>query len=119
MDPTDSDKGATTVVAPGRMIDNFLPIPDDSEESLPLYRMSLKLACVYYHLIQDQITRTISIMVSALTAAAAAAAEFMSRYILQRSGERMAPTLARDSDPGEGHDPELHNCNIFHPITEG
>ncbi len=27
------------------MIDNFLPIPD--AESLPLYRMALKLACVY------------------------------------------------------------------------
>ena len=32
------------VVAPGRMIDNFLSIPD--AESLPLYRMVLKLACV-------------------------------------------------------------------------
>ncbi len=44
IDPT--DKGATTVVAPapGLMIDNFLPIPD--AESLPLYRMVLKLARV-------------------------------------------------------------------------
>jgi hypothetical protein len=33
------------VVAPGRMIDSFLSIPD--AESLPLYRMVLKLACVY------------------------------------------------------------------------
>jgi hypothetical protein len=32
------------VVAPGRMIDCFLFIPD--AESLPLYRMVLKLACV-------------------------------------------------------------------------
>ncbi len=32
------------VVAPGRMIDSFLFIPD--AESLPLYRMVLKLACV-------------------------------------------------------------------------
>jgi hypothetical protein len=32
------------VVAPGRMIDSFLSIPD--AESLPLYRMVLKLACV-------------------------------------------------------------------------
>ncbi len=32
------------VVAPGRMIDRFLSIPD--AESLPLYRMVLKLACV-------------------------------------------------------------------------
>ncbi len=31
------------VVAPGRMIDSFLPIPD--AESLPIYRMVLKLAC--------------------------------------------------------------------------
>ncbi len=31
-------------VAPGRMIDSFLSIPD--AESLPLYRMVLKLACV-------------------------------------------------------------------------
>ncbi len=34
----------TMVVAPGRMIDSFLSIPD--AESLPLYRMVLKLACV-------------------------------------------------------------------------
>ncbi len=33
------------IVAPGRMIDSFLSIPD--AESLPLYRMVLKLACVY------------------------------------------------------------------------
>jgi hypothetical protein len=33
------------VVAPGRMIDSFLSIPD--AESLPLYRMVLKLACVH------------------------------------------------------------------------
>ena len=32
------------VVAPGRMIDSFLSIPD--AETLPLYRMVLKLACV-------------------------------------------------------------------------
>ncbi len=32
------------VVAPGRMIDNVLSIPD--AESLPLYRMVLTLACV-------------------------------------------------------------------------
>jgi hypothetical protein len=32
------------VVAPGRMIDSFLSIPD--AESLPLYSMVLKLACV-------------------------------------------------------------------------
>ncbi len=32
------------VVAPGRMIDSFQSIPD--AESLPLYRMVLKLACV-------------------------------------------------------------------------
>ncbi len=32
------------VVAPGRMIDSFLSIPD--AESLPLYLMVLKLACV-------------------------------------------------------------------------
>jgi hypothetical protein len=38
--------GATTVVAPGRMIDNFLPISDALAESLSLYRMALKLACV-------------------------------------------------------------------------
>ncbi len=31
------------VVAPGRMLDNFLPFPD--AEPLPLYRMVLKLAC--------------------------------------------------------------------------
>ncbi len=31
------------VVAPGRIIDSFLSIPD--AESLPLYRMVLKLAC--------------------------------------------------------------------------
>ena len=37
------DQGAT-VVAPEQMIDNFPPIPD--AESLPLYRMGLKLACV-------------------------------------------------------------------------
>jgi hypothetical protein len=42
IDPT--DEGATMVVAPGRMIDNSLPIPD--AEFLPLYRMALKLACV-------------------------------------------------------------------------
>ena len=42
IDPT--DYGATMVVAPGRMIDSFLSIPD--AESLPLYRMVLKLACV-------------------------------------------------------------------------
>ncbi len=32
------------VVAPGRMIDSFLSIPN--AESMPLYRMVLKLACV-------------------------------------------------------------------------
>jgi hypothetical protein len=31
-------------LAPGRMLGNFLPIYD--AESLPLYRMVLKLACV-------------------------------------------------------------------------
>ena len=35
------------VVAPGRMIDSFLSIPD--AESLPLYRMVLKLASVCVH----------------------------------------------------------------------
>ena len=39
-----TDKGALTVVAPGRMIYNSLTIPD--AESLPLHRMALKLACV-------------------------------------------------------------------------
>jgi hypothetical protein len=39
IDPT--DEGATTVVAPGRIIDNFPPIPD--AESLPVYRMAFKL----------------------------------------------------------------------------
>ncbi len=43
-----ADKGATTVVAPGRTLDNFLPIPD--AESLHLYHMVLKLACVVAHL---------------------------------------------------------------------
>ncbi len=43
IDPT--DEGATTVVAPGRMMYNLLPIPDS--ESLPSYRMVLKLACVF------------------------------------------------------------------------
>jgi hypothetical protein len=42
IDPT--YKGATTVFAQGRRIDNFLHTPD--AESLPLYRMVLKLACV-------------------------------------------------------------------------
>ena len=42
IDPT--DKVAATLVAPGRMIDNFLLIPD--AESLHLYLMVLKLACV-------------------------------------------------------------------------
>jgi hypothetical protein len=36
-----TNEGATTVVAPGQMIDNFLTIPD--AESLPLYRMVLIL----------------------------------------------------------------------------
>jgi hypothetical protein len=42
--PTDSE--ATAVVAPERIIDNFLPIPD--AESLPVFRMvfRVKLACV-------------------------------------------------------------------------
>jgi hypothetical protein len=36
------------VFAPGRMLDNFLPIPEDPDsESLPLYRMVLKLDCVF------------------------------------------------------------------------
>jgi hypothetical protein len=39
-----ADLGATMIVAPGRMIDSFLSIPE--AESLPLYRMVLKLACV-------------------------------------------------------------------------
>ncbi len=43
INPTDS--GTTAVVAPGRIIDIFLPIPD--AESLPLYRMLLNLACDY------------------------------------------------------------------------
>ena len=40
-----TDSGVTTVVAQGRITDNFLPIPD--AESLPLYSMVSKLACVY------------------------------------------------------------------------
>jgi hypothetical protein len=44
IDPT--DQGATTVVVPGPMVDNFLPTTD--VESLPLYSMVLKLACVQY-----------------------------------------------------------------------
>jgi hypothetical protein len=39
------------VVAPGRMIDSFLSIPD--AESLPLYRMALKLACVFISISGD------------------------------------------------------------------
>ena len=39
LDPT--DLGATTVVAPGLMFDNFLPIPD--AESLQFYPSVLKL----------------------------------------------------------------------------
>ena len=35
------DLGATTVVAPGLMLDNFLTIPD--AESLPFYSLVLKL----------------------------------------------------------------------------
>jgi hypothetical protein len=42
IDPT--NLRATTVVAPGRMNDKFLPISD--AESLPLDRMVLNLACV-------------------------------------------------------------------------
>jgi hypothetical protein len=42
IDPT--NQGATTVVAPGRMIDNFLLLPD--AESLPLNRMVLMQSCV-------------------------------------------------------------------------
>jgi hypothetical protein len=42
-------RGATMVVAPGRMIDSFLSIPD--AESLPLYSMVLKLACVCVYLV--------------------------------------------------------------------
>ena len=38
IDPT--GKGATAVVAPGQMLDEFLPIPD--EVSVPLYRLVLK-----------------------------------------------------------------------------
>ena len=38
-DPT--NLGAKTVVAPGLMLDNFLPIPD--AESLPFYHSVLKL----------------------------------------------------------------------------
>jgi hypothetical protein len=41
IDPT--DYRAAMVVAPGQMIDRFLSIPD--AESLPLYRMVLKLVC--------------------------------------------------------------------------
>jgi hypothetical protein len=49
-----TDEVATTVVAPRRMIDNFLPIPD--AESLPLYRMVLKPACVCaYYVVYEQI----------------------------------------------------------------
>jgi hypothetical protein len=49
------------VVAPGRMIDSFLSIPD--AESLPLYRMVLKLACVcavdiYWKIFHTHVTRT-------------------------------------------------------------
>ncbi len=44
---TRSNKLPTTLVAPGRMIDNFLPISD--AESLHLYSMVLKLACVCVH----------------------------------------------------------------------
>ena len=40
-----TDLGATTAVAPGLMLDNFLPIPD--AESLPFYPSVLKLVvCV-------------------------------------------------------------------------
>ena len=39
IDPT--DLGATTVVAPGLMLDNFLPFPN--AESLPIYPLELKL----------------------------------------------------------------------------
>ena len=51
VDPT--DLGATTVVAPGLMLDNFLPIqaiPD--AESLPFYPSVLKLVvCDFFHYI--------------------------------------------------------------------
>ena len=55
IDPT--DKVAATLVAPGRMIDNFLLIPD--AESLHLYLMVLKLACVWYHIKYDKIIHCI------------------------------------------------------------
>jgi hypothetical protein len=42
IDPT--DLGATTVVAPGQMIDDFLSIPD--AVFLPLYLLVLKLVCL-------------------------------------------------------------------------
>ena len=42
IDPT--DLGATTVVAPGQMLDDFLSIPD--AVFLPLYRLVLKLVCL-------------------------------------------------------------------------
>jgi hypothetical protein len=41
-----ADSGTTTLFAQGRMIDNFLPVPD--AESLPLYRMVLKLYTALY-----------------------------------------------------------------------
>ncbi len=50
IDPT--DRRATTVVAPGRMIDNFLPTLDAA--SLPLYRMVVKLACVCTDIIDSK-----------------------------------------------------------------
>jgi hypothetical protein len=61
IEPT--DKGSTLIAAPGQMIDNFLPFPD--EETLPLYRMVLTLACVFWGtffnrlLIQSKIERLI------------------------------------------------------------
>ena len=46
IDPTDHDLGATTVVAPGLMLDDFLPIPD--AKSLPFYPSVLKLVVLRY-----------------------------------------------------------------------
>ncbi len=47
IDPT--DQGATAVVAPGQMIDNFLLYP--IAESLPIYRMVLIKAILFVYTI--------------------------------------------------------------------
>jgi hypothetical protein len=41
-----ANEGATTILAPGQMIDNFLTIPQT--ESLLLHCMALKTACANY-----------------------------------------------------------------------